>query len=54
MPEKTVRVENLKEISGRFSIVPLQSNWPVALKQLFGNPARLAVPFKPFYNSYDQ
>lgn len=54
MPEKTVRVENLKEISGSFSIVPLQSNWPAALQHLLGNPARQTVPFKPFYNSYDQ
>jgi beta-galactosidase len=53
-PEKTVRIENLKEISGSFSIIPLQTNWPATLQHFFGSPKRVAVPFKPFYNSYDQ
>nr|WP_255563683.1 glycoside hydrolase family 2 TIM barrel-domain containing protein [Mucilaginibacter rivuli] len=53
-PERSVRIENLKDISGSFSIIPLQSTWPLALRQLFGDPSHVAVPFKPFYNSYDQ
>lgn len=53
-PEHNVHVESLKEISGDFSIVPLQSNWPLNLRQLFGDPSHVVVPFKPFYNSYDQ
>ncbi|MBC8053991.1 MAG: DUF4981 domain-containing protein [Sphingobacteriaceae bacterium] len=53
-PELKVRIENLKEIAGKFSIVPLGSKWPDTLEKLFGKPATLAVPFAPFYNSYDQ
>jgi beta-galactosidase len=54
MPEQTVQVENLKEISGSFSIIPLTSTWPQFLTNLFGASNHTAVPFKPFYNSYDQ
>ncbi|WP_243348592.1 glycoside hydrolase family 2 TIM barrel-domain containing protein [Parabacteroides sp. FAFU027] len=54
MPETKVNVEKLQEISGRFSIVPLNANWPDVLHKLFGSSTNLAKPFKPFYNSYDQ
>lgn len=54
MPEQKVNVEKLKEISGSFSIVPLDGNWPDALQKLFGKPTKVAKPFVPFYNSYDQ
>jgi Beta-galactosidase/beta-glucuronidase len=54
MPEQKVNVEKLKEISGRFSIVPLNGNWPSVLTNLFGLSTKVAKPFVPFYNSYDQ
>ncbi|MDP4269440.1 MAG: hypothetical protein Q8909_04870, partial [Bacteroidota bacterium] len=54
MPELKVNVEKLQEISGQFSIVPLNGNWPDALQKLFGAPNKVSKPFVPFYNSYDQ
>jgi len=53
-PETLYKMDDIKELSGSFSIVPLDSNWPKVLRSLFGNPTIVAVPFKPFYNSYDQ
>lgn len=54
MPETQVRLDNVKKITGRFSIIPLTGSWPTNLLKLFGPATKLAVPFKPFYNSYDQ
>ena len=54
MPEVQVHLDNLKEISGTFSIIPLGTNWPDPLQRLFGPATKLVVPFTPFYNSYDQ
>jgi beta-galactosidase len=53
-PELLYSFENIKEISGSFVIIPLNDQWPAVLKQFFGNPDQTAVPFAPFYNSYDQ
>lgn len=46
--------ENIKEISGSFTLVPLAEIWPDVLQNFFGNPYKTAIPFKPFFNSYDQ
>jgi beta-galactosidase len=53
-PELLHSFENIKEIVGSFVIIPLTDQWPIALEQLFGKPYKTAVPFSPFYHSYDQ
>ena len=54
LPEQKVKVENVKEITGSFSIVPIIGEWPTVLQKLFGTSSKVAKPFQPFYNSYDQ
>ncbi|MFT3751790.1 MAG: glycoside hydrolase family 2 TIM barrel-domain containing protein [Paludibacter sp.] len=54
MPDKQIHVEKLEEIAGQFSIIPLNEVWPDALQKMFGTPTKVAKPFVPFYNSYDQ
>jgi beta-galactosidase len=53
-PESLFQMDQIKGLFGRFSIVPLDGNWPGKLKELFGSPNVVAVPYKPFYHSYDQ
>ena len=53
-PNLLYSFENIKEISGRFTIVPLKGIWPAGLQKLLGKPDNTAVPFAPFYHSYDQ
>ncbi|OAM89922.1 glycoside hydrolase family 2 [Termitidicoccus mucosus] len=53
-PEKTIKLETLSRISGRFSILPLDAGWPAALKRYFGEPAAARDVFRPYYHSYDQ
>lgn len=53
-PEKKVHIKNGEPFTGSFTLVPLSENWTASLQQIFGKPNVVAVPFKPFYNSYDQ
>jgi beta-galactosidase len=54
LPEQKVNIEKVNEINGSFSIVPINGNWPNILQKLFGPSSKVAQPFHPFYNSYDQ
>ena len=54
LPEKLIMAKDIKRISGEFTIVPLDNNWPSVLQHLFGKSNHAARPFKPFYHSYDQ
>ncbi|MDR2675621.1 MAG: hypothetical protein LBC18_12395 [Opitutaceae bacterium] len=36
------------------TILPLDAEWPAALKRYFGEPAAARDVFRPFYHSYDQ
>ena len=53
-PTNMLDFKDGKILSGKFTIVPLTENWPSTICELFGNPTKVAVPFKPFYDSYDQ
>ncbi len=41
-------------LNGKFTIVPLTEDWPLVLRNLLGEPDKTVVPYKPFYDSYDQ
>lgn len=53
-PGRLYSFEKLSDVSGSFTLVPLTENWPVALRIFFGSPAQVAIPFVPFYTSYDR
>ncbi|MEI7420468.1 MAG: glycoside hydrolase family 2 TIM barrel-domain containing protein [Prolixibacteraceae bacterium] len=54
LPEKLIMARDVKQISGRFALIPITNNWPSVLTQLFGKPNSAVIPFTPFYHSYDQ
>ena len=54
-PDNLYKTREVKTITGNFSIVPINGKQPAPMfLQLFGNLNTRAVPFKPFYHSYDQ
>lgn len=54
-PEKLNNVREVKAIDGTFSIAPVNViNTTPKLTELFGELSKVAVPFSPFYHSYDQ
>ena len=53
-PETIVDISKVKQISGKFIIIPLNSSWPNSLQDWFGKSDSKVIPFKPFYYSYDQ
>jgi beta-galactosidase len=54
-PDDLYKAKDVKSISGSFSIVPIYGNkTPLILQTFFGDLTRKAIPFKPFYHSYDQ
>ena len=55
-PEAPVNSANVKQISGKFTLLPLSSGaaWPGLLTQWFGQPSEGATAFQPFFQSYDQ
>lgn len=53
-PETNVDISKVKQISGKFIIIPLDSNWTKNLQNWFGKTDNKVIPFKPFYDSYDQ
>jgi beta-galactosidase len=55
MPDLIYDASKVNEIKGGFSIIPVNSNMvPELLMKMFGNLSARAVPFKPFYHSYDE
>lgn len=52
--ETLLQVDQIKEIVGEFSIVPLTTTWPAALTRWVGSKEETVKPFRPFYRSYDQ
>jgi len=54
-PDQIYKAGEVKAISGNFSIIPVNGReTPPILQKLFGNLTRKAIPFRPFYHSYDQ
>ncbi|HEX2852426.1 MAG TPA: glycoside hydrolase family 2 TIM barrel-domain containing protein [Opitutaceae bacterium] len=53
-PETSFKVDDVKHITGKFTVVPLGPDWPNSLARWFGKPGKSAVPARPFYRSYDQ
>jgi beta-galactosidase len=54
-PDNLYKTREVKTITGNFSIVPINGKQQAPMfLQLFGNLNTRAVPFKPFYHSYDQ
>ncbi len=54
-PDIIYKAGEVRTISGNFSIVPVNGkDTPQILQKIFGNLTRKAVPFRPFYHSYDQ
>ena len=54
-PGHLYQANEVEDISGSFSLIPVNGKKPTpALLNLFGDLSKQAVPFKPFYHSYDQ
>lgn len=53
-PESSVNSAAVKQITGKFTLLPLDTAWPSLLTQWFGQPSQPAVLQQPFYQSYDQ
>ncbi len=49
-----LKVDSIKEIAGKFTLLPLDASWPEPLAKWLGPPSELAKPNKPFLRSYDQ
>lgn len=54
VPETLYDFQQIKELSGRFTLIPFSGKWPAAIEKYFGKTDGKAIPFQPFYNSYDQ
>ena len=52
-PKDMRHVEAGEKIEGAFRLVPLSADWPEELRKVFGEPAKTAVPFRPFLRNYD-
>ncbi len=53
-PESSVNSATVKQITGKFTLLPLDTAWPTQLTQWFGQPSQPAIVQQPFYQSYDQ
>lgn len=49
-----LKADSIKEVAGKFTLVPLSSKWPQALKTWFGEPGEPVEVRKPFLRSYDR
>jgi beta-galactosidase len=55
VPDHIYKAGEVKAYSGSLSIIPVSGReTPQILQTIFGNLTRKAIPFKPFYHSYDQ
>lgn len=53
-PDLLYSADEKKQITGSFRLLPLAGSWPPVIQQLFGTRDSKAIPFRPFYHSYDQ
>jgi beta-galactosidase len=53
-PDAPLRADAIKQISGKFTLVPVEPSWPALLTQWFGQPSQAVEVQHPFYQSYDQ
>ena len=54
-PETLMRVEEAKQIAGRFTLIPLGEKWPARLERIFSASRTAPVQVeRPFYHSYEQ
>ena len=49
-----IKAASIKAISGKFTLMPLNNDWPEPLLKWFGPAAEKVAPFKPFLRVYDQ
>jgi beta-galactosidase len=49
-----IKAASIKNIEGKFTLLPLGANWPEPLKKWFGSPEEQASVHKAFLHSYDQ
>lgn len=53
-PESRIRLDDTLSISGKFTLLPLETTWPDGITRLFGQPKAADHVFQPFFHSYDQ
>lgn len=53
-PESPVRSEDIKRLTGQFTLLPLTDSWPSTLTRWVGKPGEALAVERPFYRSYDQ
>ena len=49
-----IKAASIKAISGKFTLIPLSSDWAQPVLNWFGPAAAKAEPLKPFLRVYDQ
>jgi beta-galactosidase len=52
-PDTMIKAEDTPRIAGKFTLIPLGSDWPASLTAWFGKPSR-AKASQPYFHSYDQ
>jgi beta-galactosidase len=52
--KSSVEAKSVKSIAGKFTLLPLNPDWPAVLNNWFGAPATPAVLRKRYIHSYDQ
>lgn len=52
-PDQVIKAEDAPRIAGKFTLLPVGTNWPAPLIAWFGEP-KAAKPFQPYFHSYDQ
>jgi beta-galactosidase len=53
-PDAPLKADAIKQITGKFTLIPLDAKWPALLTQWFGQPSQPVEVQHPFYQSYDQ
>jgi beta-galactosidase len=49
-----IKATSVKSISGKFTLLPLATDWPAVLTNWFGRPGERAEIRKRYFHSYDQ
>lgn len=53
-PETSINANRVKNIAGKFTLLPLGRDWPAPLTRWFGQPGQKVPVLHPFFRSYDQ